>query len=185
VFYKILSVRFFKKYRSWKTFYYWKYWIRSKKRNYCSSLLSSSLFPLDPFLSNSLLVVRKVCYDISQLRFYKGSRGKTHTLQTIASEHETMTRQLMEKVRENYDFIRATVQNACEEFMRKDDQISEAGDDKDGFGKLGVGGLEGDGSSMTYTQLSQKRAKCRRLYSCMFFFVHVPASHFLSFHSFL
>lgn len=194
LFTKVMTIPFFVKYRQWKNFYLWKAWIRGKKRAYCKSVLRSSLFCLDSVLRASLLEVRKICYKVTSLRMCKFSKNDTFSVESFAQAQQIQRDATLQKLEQMFVQIKQSVRQACDDFMEKEDPnekppvgtASALGATGTGKGSLDRAGMAGAGAGtsaggglaagtasalsgedsgpMSYTQLSAKRAKCRRLF---------------------
>eukprot|EP00762_Andalucia_godoyi_P001076 ANDGO_01965.mRNA.1 Dynein-1-beta heavy chain len=168
LFHRVLSISFFAQYRRWKSFYVWKSWIRSKKRAYCNSVLSANLFVLDDCLRKALLEVRKSCYKLSTLRLYKMSKSETFTLTTFLTSQHNQKESVAQKLEKAVEQIRVVVREACEQFMERDTSAT-SGSSVTGQtlnnNATSSHAMGEESAPMSYTQLSAKRAKCRRLFS--------------------
>ena len=91
LFQDVMEIPFFKRYQSWKAYYSWKRAIQSEKVHNCKAVLTRNLFILNGTFQPSLLRVRELCVEISQLKLHQIKRGSTYTLSRfheVQKEHK-------------------------------------------------------------------------------------------------
>ena len=75
-----MEIPFFTRYQSWTSSDSWKRVIQSEKISSCKAVLTQNLFMLNDTFQPSLLRVRKLCVEISQLKLHQIKKGSTYTL---------------------------------------------------------------------------------------------------------
>lgn len=73
LFHEVMEIPFFKRYQSWKAYTSWRRAIQSNKVSACSTVLTNHLFILNSTFQPSLLTVRKLCVELSQLKLHQVS----------------------------------------------------------------------------------------------------------------
>ena len=85
LFHEVMEIPFFKRYQSWKAYTSWRRAIQTDKVSACSTVLTNHLFILNSTFQPSLLKVRKLCVELSQLKLHQvRSRSPTRTSRPAA-----------------------------------------------------------------------------------------------------
>lgn len=93
-FMKMLAIPFFQKYKMWKNFNMWKQTVRTFKTRNAKKALNERLFLLAPNLQTTLLGLRALCLEVSNLEMICFSPRKTYTLGEFGLE-QVRTRSLV------------------------------------------------------------------------------------------
>ncbi|KAL4470156.1 hypothetical protein ABPG72_009081 [Tetrahymena utriculariae] len=134
---EIKSLKFFQKFRKWKTLKKWCKIIYQQRHKQLGDILNEKLFILKPIYQKLLLNHRALCYDIEKLRFVDVQGSDTLTLQEfqdlqqnqrsdVASKLETFSQKLHDNcrkgIKEEIDQLRLKILKAKsneEEQMRE------------------------------------------------------------------
>jgi dynein heavy chain len=111
---EVMAIPFFKQYQSWKAYSSWRGVIKKDKMIAAGTVLSNHLFILNSTFQPSLLQVRKLCVELSQMKLHKIKKGSTYTLDAFVNaqeEHKILT---CEKLGQFFEAVREAVQQACD-----------------------------------------------------------------------
>ena len=159
IFTKIMEVPFFRKFRMWKTFFFWKKFIRRQKSNSCRDLLQENLYILNPVLRGSLITLRNICWDVSKWTVFQTENGTTYSLDMFYAAQELQREVVGDDLVELMDAIRANVLKACDgdlrEFLVENGfrkRSSDVGEEEDEFPQ-----------KISHAERAAIRTKCRQL----------------------
>jgi dynein heavy chain len=189
IFHAIFEIPFFQKFRRWKTFYYWKRHVRTTTVQKYKDFLEDNLYILDSNLCPRLLQVRKLCLDVREVPMYR-SKHQTETLEKYVQIQSNQRDKSLRELKRMHEEIQDLVLDACRASMKpqeaepvdEDEEMADA----ELLSQAKGGSLSGPKSGVgkgrnfhpaallsmhpqdepfvpTYTELSQKRAECRRL----------------------
>mmetsp|Transcript_44339 Transcript_44339/g.86753 ORF Transcript_44339/g.86753 Transcript_44339/m.86753 type:complete len:4144 (+) Transcript_44339:98-12529(+) len=169
LFTKMMEIPFFKKFRMWKAFYFWKKLIRKQKSNKYRKFLQENLYILNPYLRDSLIQLRTLCYNASKWTLFKVDPKNTLTLAEFQAAQENQKQVVMELLDNLNKDVRRIVLEACEvdlrEFLISNGfRASKTGGDAN-MGE-DVGALRGDDDypqKISHAEKAANRTKCRKL----------------------
>ncbi|KAI8620571.1 dynein heavy chain and region D6 of dynein motor-domain-containing protein [Chytriomyces sp. MP71] len=121
LFYNLLKIPFFSRYRLWKSFVVWKRNVLRAKITVASKRLNKNMFLVDPLLRGPLLAVRERCINIvTRFRLVKIDAGKSYALEEFVSDQTGWVRNVTEgALRELEGTIRSIVSKAGEAALRE------------------------------------------------------------------
>ena len=211
-FQKVMEIPFFKRYRSWKSYYSWKRAIQSEKIAGCKAVLTQNLFILNrrpelppstplsllplagtsraalhgltpnavlpPLLARStfqpsLLRVRELCVEISQLKLHQIRKGTAYQLDQfveVQAHHKQVT---CAKLEVFYDAVRDAVQAACDAGIAQFElELSDGTPRGEGQGRhissdssalRRDGEKRGESAKRSFLQQAQLRTVCKKI----------------------
>ncbi|OQR87505.1 dynein heavy chain 6, axonemal [Thraustotheca clavata] len=108
-FMKMRQIPFFQKYRLWKNYNVWKLNIRGSKMKDAKQTLERELFVLNPQLQPTLLALRALTLQVSQMLLLRLAPKKIYTLSAFEAEQK----QTIEQLVKNLKGFSANVMNLC------------------------------------------------------------------------
>eukprot|EP00658_Telonema_sp_P-2_P007688 TRINITY_DN12860_c0_g3_i2.p1 TRINITY_DN12860_c0_g3~~TRINITY_DN12860_c0_g3_i2.p1 ORF type:complete len:536 (-),score=171.76 TRINITY_DN12860_c0_g3_i2:61-1668(-) len=178
---RLKKIGFFQKYRRWKSYFCWRKQVCTNKMRAASSQLSDKLFFLSPILRSALLVTRRLCQEIEHNELHRVQTDpdtklptQTYTLDAFIEEQMEQKREVQESLGLFSDQLVVIVSGACEQELDKKFPIETKPDETMGSKLTSLGpGMSGSmmptsqgmggGAKMSYTEISTKRAECRKL----------------------
>eukprot|EP00667_Euglena_gracilis_P000018 EG_transcript_18 len=125
IFSALLALPLFAQFRVWKTFYFWKGFIRRTTISRNRQQLEEHLFLLSPVLSAPLLKVRKSCLEIAELPMYR-ILGDTCTLDVYVQAQQKQMDKAWRDVRKLVHDVTAVLAEACRQYRRAQSSIDGA-----------------------------------------------------------
>jgi len=190
IFHSMFEIPFFQKFRRWKTFYYWKRYVRTTTVQKYKDYLEDHLYVLDKNLSPRLIEIRRLALEAREITMYR-DQHPTETLEryvTIQQQHRDKAEKKLKHIHED---ISELVLEACKASMKINDidKVKEVAETdpfdidpssplakspakpavvKGGYRAFNPQALlnihpTDEPYTPSYTELSQKRAECRRL----------------------
>ena len=114
-----MGIPFFDKFRMLKAFFFWKKYIRRTKTANCRKYLNENLYILNPYLRNSLIQLRSLCYEASHWTLFKVDPKNTLTLDEFQEAQETQKDIVMDLLFQLNQNVRKIVLDACEVDLRE------------------------------------------------------------------
>ena len=147
LFHRISSIRFFKLYKRWKSFFTWKKGIRRDKITSARESILSSLFLFNPSLRNALLAVRKISAGLSSTGMLNLKNGEIFRLEEFMivqkEVHESLRASLESLSNEVLVIVRVACDEVVDEFLKSNNIVAN--------------------HKMTFMERAALRAECRRL----------------------
>lgn len=113
----IREIDFFLKYRIWKNFTNWRDAVRQKRIAKCKMLLVDELFFLHPQLNESLMRLRKLCYELSLLRLHNIDPMQTLTMESFC-ETQLLQKQKLQRLLDSFsDKVVNIVKETCDKSL--------------------------------------------------------------------
>eukprot|EP00906_Rhabdomonas_costata_P002873 RCo004476 len=207
IFHSMFQIPFFRKFRRWKTFYFWRKYIRRTTINKYKDYLEDNLFILNRELCRPLLQVRRLCLEIQTIPMYKVTGPETETLERYCQAQGTQRDRTHKELLRITQKISGILSDACKLSLKAhsdNDQLRSLTEETTAAESTAALDLEGTSTSASaaatasakkksekraktfkdinavqllnvnpvdqpyrrsYTELSQKRAECRRLTS--------------------
>jgi len=141
LFYKLLKIPFFQRYRLWKIFTQWKSHIFHVKIEQAKKRLSQKLFIVHPILRDALLEVRKEAVEISQKKLLVEIKERNIELSHFINSQTTWLQQVQVEVMKTWEKkIRVIVEDASKRCLEEQgfevdmDDYKDDDDDEDGDG---------------------------------------------------
>ncbi|CAK9798189.1 Dynein axonemal heavy chain 6 [Anthophora quadrimaculata] len=175
---KLLKIRTFVVFRSWKSFYVWKKTVTYKKFFRAKNYLQENLFISDAILSKALLEIKSMCSIFLDSSFFDSSVLEKLLLFYFVENQFTKLEATRDKLDEFRRLAVNIVNNACLGALLKAGYTPDDSNitvEQTAYGKLGEFGaakfkMPKDGIlKMSYIEQARKREKCYRL-SC---FIHL------------
>ena len=136
----------------------------SKGSLLAGTVLSNHLFILNSTFQPSLLQVRKLCVELSQMKLHKIKKGSTYTLDAFVNaqeEHKILT---CEKLGLFFEAVREAVQQACDtaldRFEREESASAAAGAGEQTTPRPGKGEAV---AKRSFLQQAQLRSVCKKI----------------------
>ncbi|TPX75806.1 hypothetical protein CcCBS67573_g02914 [Chytriomyces confervae] len=155
LFYNLLEIPFFKRYRLWKSFVTWKRNVLRTKIHLAKRKLEQTLFIADPLLRDALLGIRERCLTVmARCRLVKIDAGKSYALQEFVAEQTGWVQSLTDGVLRDFEGgVRAAVAKA-----------GEAALNTKGFStEMPSEGGNSTGVSLSFMDQATRRKECYRL----------------------
>ena len=149
IFTALSNLTFFKQYRMWKTFAAWKRNVTLSKITDRKAMLEDSLFILHPLFRESLLSLRKLCWNAARFVLYDIPTEEPMSLSEFCSRQKEQKNGCEISLKEFWMHVRSLVRNACEEALRTflvDNGFASE------FNK-----------TITFTERAAMRTQCRKL----------------------
>jgi len=162
---RMMEIDFFKKFRAWKTFYFWKKYIRRTKHAKCKKILQDNLYILSPYLRPSLLHLRKLCWEASQWNIFKLLPNHTLTLEQFREAQEMQKQEIAVALEQLQAGVRSAVLEACDTDLRQflvDNGFRKARSDASRFDDLQVD--EDYPQKISHAEKAAIKSKCRKLF---------------------
>ena len=157
----------FKQFRKWKGFSVWRGTVRSTKIRRAQKVLEKTLFQLNPVFQKSITEVRKLCFDLSNLRLSRVKLGQICTLDDFVAAQKEVREEATSQLEVFGGATIAAVDEACTAALEALEQRlndfygKSSGDTLDGGSA--PAGTRGESAQYAYTVAAARRSEQRKL----------------------
>ena len=165
LFHEVMEIPFFKRYQSWKAYTSWRRAIKTDKFSHCSQVLTSHLFILNDTFQPSLLKVRALCVELSQLKLHQIKSGSLYSLEQFVHGQQLHKQATCEQLDVFFDAVKDAVQGACDAALDKF-EAEVAGATPAGEGAAGGGQVatpRKEAGKRSFLQQAQLRSVCKKI----------------------
>ncbi|XP_028297484.1 dynein heavy chain 6, axonemal-like, partial [Gouania willdenowi] len=122
---KLLRIPFFAHFKKWKTFYVWRRKVCAKKFHLAREKLEERLFLVNPCLSPALLVIRKMCCQLSDTGLCHLKKKHTYTLEEFKNALLMQLEKVLDDLERFEHLVKEVTFCACHDFLETKTKSTE------------------------------------------------------------